>query len=113
MIVPIHGWLLDRAVEIDATHPGFAGHLFRASCERRHVVAAYLSRNQGSDCPQEMAAVGEFLMSAGHDDILRAAYGPIPPGLRGAISRGAKKVWPRRHYNYVYRKRCSGSTLRV
>lgn len=42
-IAPLSGWMLDRVIEIDATHPGFAGYVFRASAERRQVTAAFLA----------------------------------------------------------------------
>lgn len=101
-ITSFNGWLLDRAVEIDENHAGFAGHLLRASIERRHVIAAHLSvpepiRRIGSD-----AELGAFLSRASHDEILGAAFGELPTGFRAALGRGSAQPYKPRYYRYLH-----------
>ncbi|MDH7975703.1 hypothetical protein QH494_26250 [Sphingomonas sp. AR_OL41] len=102
-ITPIVGWLLDRVVEIDSYCPGFAGHLLRASRERRHVVAAYLAVDAPHLAFESVATLGAFITTARHDDIQRAAFEHVPEGYRGAISRGGAQIYPRSHYRYLFR----------
>lgn len=101
-VAPLSGWLLNRAVEIDEECPGFAGALIRASLERRHVTAAYLSLHSPRTKFGSVSALGEFLVTATHDDILRAGYGFLPSGLRGALGRGGRRPHPRRFYRYLH-----------
>lgn len=101
-ITPIAGWALTRIVEVDEHHPGIAGHVFRASPERRQVIAAFLSVPQTHTefcCDGER---GAFLIHATHDAILRAAYGAVPSGLRRALARAGATPHPRRFYPYLY-----------
>lgn len=101
-ISPFGGWLLDRAVEIDEHCPGLAGHILRASSERRHVIAAYLS----TDASQSFVTqtdLGLYLMTAGHRDILAAAFGSLPEGFRSAVARGGMQPYSRWHYRYLHR----------
>lgn len=101
-ITPFSGWLLDRAVEIDSHSPGIAGHLFRCSRERRHVIAAYLSREAPAHRFDTLAQVGDFLSRATHDEILNAAFEVVPSGFRGALGRGGDQPYVRRHYGYLH-----------
>lgn len=102
IITPFSGWLLIRAVEIDAEFAGFAGHMLRCSSERRHVIAAYLSRCTPALGFETVAAMGAFLSSASHDRILLAAFRSVPMGYRGALGRGGGQPYPRRHYAYLH-----------
>ncbi|MCK8458668.1 hypothetical protein [Sphingomonas faeni] len=100
-ITPFTGWLLQEAVALDDACPGVTVHLLRASFERRHVIAAYLSRR---DCFRHFASSAElsrFLMTARHDDILAAAFGAVPVGLRSALSRAGPTPHGRRYYGYL------------
>lgn len=101
-ITPIAGWALNRIVEMDEHHPGIAGHVLRASAERRQVVAAFLSVSRPHvefSCDDDR---GSFLIHATHDAILRAAYGAVPSGLRRALGRAGPTPHPRRFYLYLY-----------
>ena len=101
-ITPISGWLLCKAVEIDSGLPGFAGHILRGSSERRHVIAAYLSRRTPARGFETVAEMGNFLTGAPHNDILRAAFATVPVGFRGALGRGGSQPYARRHYSYLH-----------
>lgn len=96
-----NGWALDAALEIDRHYAGFAGHVLRASNERRHVIAAYLSLQQPV-CTFAPADMGEFLSSAGHDDIIEAGFGARSPQLRAALARGGSQPYARRFYAYLH-----------
>lgn len=101
-ITPFMGWLLQQAVALDDDFPGVTVHLLRASSERRHVIAAYLSRQ---NCFRHFASPAElsrFLMTAGHNDIIRAAFGEVPVGLRSALSRAGPTPHGRRYYGYLH-----------
>ena len=101
-VVPLSGWLLNRAVEIDEHCPGFVGALIRGSLERRHVIAAYLSLDAPRNAPQSVRDLGEFLLGATNDAILQAGFGSVPGGLRGALGRSGKRPHPRRVYRYLH-----------
>ena len=101
-ITPISGWLLFKAVEIDAAHPGFAGHILRCSTERRHVIAAYLSRRMHVLRFETEGELGAFLSCASHDEILRAAFTSVPVGYRKALGRGGHQPYIRRYYTYLH-----------
>jgi hypothetical protein len=101
-ITPFTGWLLQQAVALDDEFPGLTVHLLRASSERRHVIAAYLSRQ---NCFRHFASPAEmsrFLLTAGHNDILAAAFGAVPVGLRSALSRAGPTPHGRRYYGYLH-----------
>lgn len=101
-VTPIAGWLLDHTVEIDGHCPGFAGHVLRSSIERRHVIAAYLAKGKPHTTFANAADQGLFLMTASHSNILSAAYGVVPRGFRGALSRSGSQPSRRWHYSYPY-----------
>ena len=101
-IVSMKGWLLDRAAEIDQDVAGFCGHVLRASSERRQVIAAYLSVGQRSDMRTTNEDVGTFLMSASHGAALAAAFGSVPPGLRGALRKAGPQPHRRKFYRYLH-----------
>lgn len=84
-IAPISGWMLNRIVRLDEVMPGFAGYVFRASAERRQVMAAYFSMADNTDASDQHIAT--FLMRADHRTILHRAFGRVPPGLRAALDR--------------------------
>jgi len=79
-------WIINLAVLIDAHQPGFCAEaLYRVSHERRQVIAAYLAAKPPSE--RQMFEVGQFLRTANHRSILRAAYGDATVGMRGALRR--------------------------
>lgn len=96
------GWLLRVSADIDLEHPGFLGHLLRCGSERRHVIAAYLSRERPMSVFSSASAVGAFLTEASHDAILEAAFGDVPHGLRSALGRAGNQPYSRRYYAYLY-----------
>ena len=98
----VSGWLLDRVVQIDVSAPGLAGAMFRCSTERRQVVASYLSLEQPHQKFESEAALGSFLVEARHGEILRAAFGSVPEGMRGALRRAGSRAHPRRFYGYLH-----------
>lgn len=50
---------------------------------------------------EDDAALGLFLSEAGHADILSAAFGTVPSGLRTCLARGGDRQHSRRHYQYL------------
>jgi hypothetical protein len=101
-IVSIGGWALQRLVELDEVRPGVAGHMLRASPERRQVLAAFFAMARPYRKFDSDGEIGSFLMEASHDAILHAAYGPVPSGLRAALGRAGPIPHPRRFYRYLY-----------
>lgn len=101
-ITPFTGWLLQEAVALDDQWPGVTVHLLRASAERRQVIAAFLSRQNYSLHFTGRANLGRFLLTAGHNDILAAAFGEVPNGLRSALGRAGSTPHSRRYYGYLY-----------
>lgn len=93
-----NAWILRHAIELDR-HASFCGEFFRASSERQHVIAAYLSAKSQSECHNGEVAV--FLLQAGHDDILAAAYESVPSGLRRALRRAGAIVHAERFYGLL------------
>ena len=98
----LNAWLFARAMDLDSATPGLAGLLFRCSNERRHVIAAYLSMQRPHFSFVNDAALGCFLMHAGHREILQATFNTVPEGLRGALRRAGARSHPRRFYPYVH-----------
>lgn len=100
--VPFSGWVLEASLALDNKCPGFCGHILRASHERRHVISAYLSMAKPArpfDCDR---ARGVFLMTAGHDEIIAAAFRDPSPRMRSALSRGGSQPYNRRYYPYLH-----------
>lgn len=95
------GWVLDLVVQIDRDHPGFCGEFFRASAERRQVIAAFLSARPPA--PEHAAEIAQFLLSAGHNSILNKTYGEAPQGLRGALRRAGPVVPEHRFFGILYK----------
>jgi hypothetical protein len=95
----LYGWLLDRVVELDPQCPGFAAHVLKSSIERRHVLAAWLTTIRDDD---DIGDRLRWLTSAGHDAILRDAFGIVPPGYRATLARSAHKIQPPRFYRYLW-----------
>jgi len=83
-------WIYDLAIEIDRHCPGFLGEFFRASTEKRQVIAAYLSLNYPDQ--KNMAQIADFLLSCAHGAILRTGYGELPLGLRSALRRAGPSI---------------------
>lgn len=101
-IVSIGGWALQRLVELDEGHPGIAGHMLRASPERRQVLAAFFATARPYREFDSDGEIGSFLIEASHDAVLQAAYGTVPNGLRAALGRAGPIPHPRRFYRYLY-----------
>ena len=93
---PLDGWLLDVVAEVDKSAPGFAGHVLRASNERRHVIAAYFAQIKNVDAQD--ATIGQYLMTARHSDILQSGFGEVHTGFRSALRR----VTPTAHSQSFY-----------
>lgn len=99
-IAPVSGWMLDRIVALDEVMPGFAGYVFRASAERRQVIAAFLSvAKLDGDGAGDTA---EFLMRADHRSILHRAFGRVPPGLRAALGRSGSQPHEPAYYRQLF-----------
>ncbi|WP_368518102.1 hypothetical protein [Rhizobium sp.] len=96
-IVSIDGWVLNRIVQLDCALPGFAGSYFRASDERRQVIAAFLAAiHVGKEKEGEAASI---LATADHRSILAHAFGKLPAGLRRALAKSG----PKPHHADYYR----------
>lgn len=98
---PLRGWFLDQVVELDESAPGFAGAMFRASNERRNVVAAYLA-SRTANTQFTGASLGRFLEEGRHDVILRAAYPSVPRGFRAALGRCGPQPFKPSFYRYLH-----------
>lgn len=92
-------WALEQIIDIDRYTP-FCGAFFRASGERRQIIAAYLSAQPPSQ--EEMAQVGKFLLEADHRSILAAAHGEYLQGSRGALRRAGETVVEERFYSLLH-----------
>ena len=101
-IKPAEGWALNYVVELDLHSPGTAGAFLRASNERRQVIAAFLSTRPCPTEPSEAIKLSDFISRADHREILVAAYGDPPSGLRGALARSG----PCPHRKQFYRHLC-------
>jgi hypothetical protein len=100
-ICSVDGWALDTVVALDAHSPGFAGAFFRASAERRQVIAAALAVAAPAT-PREAALFAEFLSGSRHRDILSRTFGELPTGFRGALRRSGPKPHPRNFYRVLH-----------
>ncbi|CAM3365268.1 hypothetical protein [Sphingomonas zeae] len=103
-IAPLTGWALDSVAELDRHAPGFAGSYLRASDERRQVIAAYLAVAPiPFDDGHRARLSADFLGGADHRAILRAGFGSVPVGLRGALARSGPQPLDRRYYERLFR----------
>ena len=93
-------WVLNFVVAIDEHHRGFAGDFFRASIERRQVIAAYLAAKAHTHA--DVRDAGNLLSSADHRSILLEAYGEALDGHRGALRRAGPAVHEERFYTLLY-----------
>lgn len=104
-IVSAQGWALDIAVELDRHLIGFAGHFLRASDERRQVLAAYFSVHLlVAEALESSAMAGhaQLLLGADHQDVLAAAYGAVPAGMRRALARAGGQPHDPKFYCYLH-----------
>lgn len=92
-------WAFHHIIEIDRYTP-FCGAFFRASNERRQVIAAYLSAKPPAQ--DEMAEVGKFLLEADHRSILERAHGRYVEGSRGALRRAGEAVHEEPFYSLLH-----------
>ncbi len=103
-IAPLTGWALDSVAELDRHAPGFAGAYLRASDERRQVIAAYLAVAPiPFDDGHRARLAADFLGGANHRAILRAGFGSVPVGLRGALARSGPQPLDRRYYERLFK----------
>lgn len=93
-------WVLEKVLRIDEQFVGFCGEFFRASNERRQVIAAYLAVVAPAN--DALAEVGRFLSHCKHDTILQAAYGEVLEGHRGALRRAGPIVHDGRFYSLLH-----------
>ena len=93
-------WVLEKVLRIDQQFVGFCGDFFRASVERRQVIAAYLAVSAPAD--DALTEVGQFLSESKHSTILQAAYGEILEGHRGALRRAGPIVHDERFYSLLH-----------
>lgn len=102
-ISPIDGWCLNYIVALDVQRSGTAGIFLRASDERRQVIAAYLSTQTMPDDTIKAAELADFIASANHRNLLCAAYGEPPAGLRGALARSGSRPHVKDFYRRLVR----------
>ena len=102
-ISPISGWSLNLIVALDRIRPGTAGSFLRSSDERRQVVSAMLSERSEPRDSVEARNLAELITSASHDDLLAAAFDPVPIGLRRALARSGSQPHPRQYYHSLHR----------
>ena len=67
------------------------------------MLAAYLSLPAPVSDFRSSAEVAWFLTRGSHDCILRAGFGRVPSGMRGALGRSGDKIQDRRYYRYLHR----------
>lgn len=104
---PVHGWALDRILELDRHCPGVAGSFLRASSERRQIVASLLASEKNRNLNAPVRAMSEnerarIINQADHHTILVAGYGAPPEGMRGALGRAGSEPHAPRFYGYLY-----------
>lgn len=87
--------------EVDKSAPGFAGHVLRASNERRHVIAAYFAQVEKVDAQD--TAIDHYLMTSRHSDILRSGFGDVHAGFRSALRRSKAISHPQSFYLNLFR----------
>jgi len=92
-------WALNQIVDLDRSSPGLAGSYLRASPERQHVIAAFLS-SPASHKP-DRSTMARLLMLGGHKAILQAAFGSVPAGYRSALARTVGGLQPQAYYRYL------------
>jgi hypothetical protein len=104
-------WALERILELDQNSPGLAGVYLRASDERRHTIAAYLSVIG----PTKFRADVEIglLRSGTHKSILQAAFGAVPKGLRRSLARAGRETHDPRFYRYLHALLCGKDARRT
>lgn len=112
-IIPADGWCLNLIVELDIASPGTAGAFLRASAERRQVVAAFLSSSAHPPEGAEGRELATFITSADHCQLLHAAYGKLPTGLRGALARSGPRPHGKLFYPMLNRLLASPSDKRI
>ena len=100
---PVSGWSLNYIAALDAHAPGAAGAFLRASAERRQVIAALFSSKPLPTSPRQAGAVADFVSRANHREILVAAFGTVPRGLRGALARSGSQPHPRPFYRFLHK----------
>ena len=101
-IDPVLGWSLNYIAALDVHSPGVAGTFLHAGAERRQVIAAFLSSKPLPVSPRQAVEVAEFVSGANHREILSAAFGTVPCGLRGALARAGSQPHPRRFYRVLH-----------
>lgn len=101
-ISPVAGWSLDYIFALDLNRPGTAGEFLRASPERRQVIAALLSMTPLPSEPGQAKELAKFTSGGGHREILTAAFGSVPSGLRGALARSGPQPQPRSFYRTLH-----------
>lgn len=101
-IEPVSGWSLSYIVALDMQRPGVAGEFFRASAERRQVIAALLSTKPEPPRHDEASELAKLIGEADHGEILTAAFGNVPCGLRGALARSGPQPHPRSFYRVLF-----------
>ena len=94
----LKGWLLHAVADLDTLSPGAAGHVIRASAERRHIISSLLSV---SPAQAFGADLGQFIQTAGHDQMIKVAFGAVPHGYRRVVARIGQHTQPRRFYPYL------------
>jgi hypothetical protein len=95
----LKGWLLTAAVDLDLQCPGVAGHILRASDERRQVIAAVLSRIAPANYDH---ALGQSIQTDSHEELIHLAFGSVPHGYRRALGRVGVHIQPPRFYFYLW-----------
>jgi hypothetical protein len=95
-----YDWALDAILELDFLFPSLAGAYLRASNERRQVMCAYLAaRKPDAEISVDAA---ELLLLGTHAEILRAAYGSVPTGIRRALARSGPVACGQDFYGLLY-----------
>lgn len=102
-IQPISGWALNYIAALDELRPGLAGSFLRASTERRQVIAALLSVTPFPCASNAVRELGKFLADADHRTMLSQAFGSVPVGLRGALSRCGHQPHGGQFYRMLHR----------
>lgn len=101
-IHPISGWSLNYIVSLDVHDPGLAGAFFRASNERRQVIATLFACRPAPTSKAEALELADLAKRATHREILIAAVGQVPTGLRGALARSGAQPHPKQFYRCLH-----------
>jgi len=90
--VDLLGWATNALVRLDDQTPGLIARVLTAAPARRQAVFAALAVYENADPATDAESLSGVLRHGRPADILRHAYGDVPAGFAGALSRIARPL---------------------